>query len=120
MRGLGIRLYTDEDVAASVAIALRRQGYDAISCNDAGNANQRLSDDWQLRYAADDGRAVLTHNIVHFVQLDRRWKERGHVHYGILVVPNGTAISDLIRRITRHLDSIVPEEQRDVLRYLAR
>ena len=120
MRGLGIRLYTDEDVAASVARELSLQGYDVLSCRDAGNHNQGLSDDWQPQYAASDGRANLTHNVVHFVRLDRRWKDQDRVHSGIIVVPNGSAIGDLIRRTALHLDTVSPEEQHNLLRHLIR
>jgi predicted nuclease of predicted toxin-antitoxin system len=49
--GLGIRLYTDEDVDPRVARQLSRHGYDALSCVDAGNHNQKYDDDWQLRFA---------------------------------------------------------------------
>lgn len=32
MSGLGVRVYTDEDVHAGLAQQLRARGYDAVSC----------------------------------------------------------------------------------------
>jgi predicted nuclease of predicted toxin-antitoxin system len=58
--GLGIRLYTDEMIRARLAAALRRLGYDAMSCQDVGRGNRAIADEDQLAYAAQDGRAILT------------------------------------------------------------
>ena len=48
---LEIRLYLDEDVSSSLADALRKRGYDAISTIEAGNIG--LSDEQQLAFASD-------------------------------------------------------------------
>lgn len=45
MTGIGIRIYTDEDVPPQLAEQLQRHGYDAISCRESGNHNQALPDD---------------------------------------------------------------------------
>jgi hypothetical protein len=68
--GLGIRLYTDEDVDPDLADQLNRQGYDALSCHRAGNQNRGLDVEWQLSFAASDGRAILVYNVADFVALD--------------------------------------------------
>lgn len=118
MIGPGIRLYTDEDVDPEVTIQLRRKGYDALSCHEAGNARRRLSDEWQLTFAAQQERAILTHNIADYILLDRRWKTLGRQHWGIIVGDQALGMSDLIRRIQRHLDTISSEIQRDLVLYL--
>jgi len=61
--GLGIRLFTDEMIDPDLAIALRRLGYDAESCQEAQRHNRKLSDEDQLDYAAGEGCAILTFNI---------------------------------------------------------
>lgn len=66
----GIRIYTDEDIDGNLAPQLRRRGYSAVSCAEAGNANQELPDEWQLEYATRNGRAILSHNIADYVKLD--------------------------------------------------
>lgn len=63
MAGLGVRVYTDEDVHARLASELRRHGYDAVSCQERSNDNQGLEDAWHLSYAANEGRAIVVHNI---------------------------------------------------------
>jgi len=44
MNGLGIRVYTDEDVDVDLASHLLARGYDVISTRDSGNAHQSLDD----------------------------------------------------------------------------
>lgn len=119
MSGLGIRLYTDEDVDPEIAVQLRRRGYDAESCHEAGNAGQRRSDEWQLGYAAEHSRAFLTHNIADFAALDRAWKARRQEHRGI-IARQDLAIGEMILRIQAHLDRSSRGEQRSVTLYLAR
>jgi hypothetical protein len=118
--GLGIRLYTDEDVDVHLAEQLRRLGYDVVSCREAGNAAQGRADEWQLEYATRDGRAILIHNIAHYVPIDTAWKAAGRPHRGIIAVPQSTSLRELIRRVVAHLEAVTPAEQDDVLRYLMR
>jgi predicted nuclease of predicted toxin-antitoxin system len=120
MSGLGIRLYTDEDVHVQLAVQLARRGYDVLSCRDAGNIDRGLSDAWQLRFAANEGRAILVHNISDFVELDRQWRNRGEEHVGIILVPAATALGELVRRTKLHLDTHTPAQQYNTILYLAR
>jgi hypothetical protein len=114
-----IRVYTDEDVDVRVAEQLKRLRYDVASCRDEGNAGRRLSDDWQLGYAAEHGRAILIHNIPHYVVLDRDWKAQGREHAGIICAPMRTPLGELGRRLRRHLDAVRPADQHNLLRFLA-
>ena len=59
MTGLGIRLYTDEDVDARLVQQLRRRGYDVLGCAEAGNASQGRDDAWQLNFATKERRTIL-------------------------------------------------------------
>lgn len=117
MAGLGIRLYTDEDVDAELAIQLTRHGYDAVSSVQVGNSGRGLTDEEQLGYASDRGLAILVHNARHYVPLDRAWKERGMEHAGIIVAEQ-IRLPELFRRVRRYLDTISPGDQRDTLRFL--
>ena len=119
MSGLGIRLYTDEDVDAHLAEQLLRLGYDVLSCSAAGNASKRLPDTWQLNFATEQGRAILIHNVADYVAIDRARQSRGQAHWGIIYVRWRTPIGELIRRTRVHLDTVSPEQQYNVLRYLA-
>ena len=118
MAGLGIRLYTDEDVDPRLARQLQRHGYDALSCVDAGNHNQKFDDAWQLRFATRQHRTILTHNNGDYIQLDHQWRESGEQHFGIVLAINPTPIGELVRRMTRHLDLYEPEEHYNLLLWL--
>jgi hypothetical protein len=116
--GLGIRLYTDEDVDPRVARQLSRHGYDALSCVGAGNHNQNYDDDWQLRFATSPQRVILTHNRGDYIRLDHQWRGSGDRDFGIVLAENTTPIGEPIRRMRRHLDVYEPEEHYDLLLWL--
>lgn len=119
MPGSTIALFTDENVHARLARTLRERGSDATSCQEAGRSNQRIPDDEQLAYAAEQGRAILTFNSVDYVPLDLVWKATGRHHAGIIVAPEITDFGILLRRVERHLIRYQPHEQSDVLLWLA-
>lgn len=119
MSGLGIRLCTDEEVDPELAVQLSRLGYDALSCHAAANHDQGLNDDWQLRYAASEQRAILVYNIAHFVALDRDWRARAAEHHGI-ILSQQLRIGELVRRARRHLDTYTPQQQYNTVLQLAR
>ena len=115
MPGLGIRIFTDEMVNPRVAWALSRLGYDVESCQRAGRANQQISDESQLAYATEQGRAVLTFNVGDFLRLDQRWKLQGRTHAGIITARQVLSLAELTRRVQFHLDTVSPESQLNTL-----
>lgn len=118
MAGLGIRVYTDEMFSDGLAQALTQQAYDVMSCHAAGLANRGTTDEAQLEYAANAGRAILTGNAKDFVRLDHEWKQAGRQHAGIIVVARAVELRLLIRYVARHLDTTTPETQEDMLLWL--
>ena len=118
MAGLGVRLFTDEMVDTALAVELRRRGYDAISCREAGRANQGLSDESQLQFATVEGRAVLTYNFGDFQRLDAVWRAAGRAHAGVIFAPAGMDVGALLRVTVRHLDSVGPETQHNLVLWL--
>jgi predicted nuclease of predicted toxin-antitoxin system len=76
-----MRLYLDEDLSPQIARRLREAGLDAVSAIEAGNV--QLSDREQLRYAAAEGRVLVTRNVRHFVVLAREAIARQEPHAGI-------------------------------------
>lgn len=65
------RLFLDEDVWPGLAIALREHGFDVVHAYEAERGG--MSDADQLAYAAQEGRAILTHNAKVFVSLAVEW-----------------------------------------------
>lgn len=118
MAGLGVTVYTDEDVHKDLAPQLRLHGYDAVSCQEQGNHNRGLSDESQLEHARSGGRAIVVHNVADYRAIDTDWKARGQDHCGIIAVPEQIPIGELIRRVRKHLDSVPPRQQHNTLLYL--
>ena len=114
-----IPLFTDEHIDARLAPALSRRGFDALSCQEAGRANQRVSDEDQLAFAASQGRAILTFNTVDFIALDIAWKQAGRRHAGIIVSAEIRSLTDLIHRVGHHLSTVSPDQQDDTLLWLS-
>lgn len=117
--GLGIRLYTDEDVNRALAVQLRYHGYDATGCQEAGTNNVGLPDEEQLRLAHGAGPAILVFNKKDYVPLDRAWKARRLDHHGI-VLADQIAFGELVRRVRRHRQTVTPEQQYYTDMYLPR
>ena len=117
MTGLGIKVYTDEDVDVDLASALLVLGYDTISTRDAGNAHKSHNDERQLAYAASVGRAMFTHNIADYMRLEREWKAREREHCGI-IISDRVHVGELIRRMTNHLNTVSPDVQHNTLLFL--
>ena len=118
MAGLGIAIYTDEHVHADLAPALRRLGYDVVSCQEEGQANQSIDDEDQLIYAAQLGRAILSNNFTDFEDLDRQWKASNRHHAGIIVYSRSPTFTALLQKVRQHLDTIDPQVQNDILLWL--
>ena len=114
----GIRLFTDEMIRYRIARQLQQQGYDALSCEDAGRANLAIPDEEQLAYAAQAGRAILTYNGQDYVRLDGLWKAAGKRHAGIIVVSRRLSQTRLLPYVVRHLDTVPPDVQDDMLLWL--
>ena len=81
-----MKVYLDEDLSPSIAELLRRRGMDATSAQDLGNTE--LNDRAQLEHATREGRAVVTANVVDFIQLGREAVATNTKHGGIVLVPS--------------------------------
>ena len=81
-----MKVYLDEDLAPAVVQLLRRRGIDTTSAQEAGNA--QLDDRAQLAYATREGRAIVTANVVDFIELARDAVAANTEHAGIILVPS--------------------------------
>lgn len=66
------RLFADENFPLPVVQELRSLGHDVVTIQEAGMAERGVSDADVLAHAASGGRAVLTLNRKHFIQLHRQ------------------------------------------------
>lgn len=81
-----MRVYLDEDLSPNIALLLRQRGVDAASAHEAGNS--QLADRAQLEYATRESRALVTRNVVDFLELARDAVATNTRHAGIILVPS--------------------------------
>lgn len=114
---LFIRLLLDEDVHPQAAPALRRRGFDVVSVHELGRAGRAISDDEQLAFAVEQGRAIFSYNEEDFIKLHLAWQAAGKSHC-VIVVYQQIPLSELIRRLAYFLNTVAADEIANNLRWL--
>jgi hypothetical protein len=89
------QLYADEDFSYPVVEQLRLRGHDVLTAQEAGQAQQRITDPVVLAFAIAQGRAVLTFNRRHFKRLHQQTRP----HTGIVICSRDDDIVALADRI---------------------
>jgi predicted nuclease of predicted toxin-antitoxin system len=73
------RFYADEQFPRLITLSLRELGHDVLTVQEAGQANQKISDPAVLAFASRDRRAVLTMNRIDFIKLHRSNSDHGGI-----------------------------------------
>ncbi|MEL7051784.1 MAG: DUF5615 family PIN-like protein [Cyanobacteria bacterium J06588_5] len=94
-------LYADEQFPLRATQHLKTLGHDVQTVQEAGKANQRISDNDVLMFAAQQGRAVLTLNRRDFIRLH----QQGLEHAGIVVSKDDADKVELAERIHRAIEN---------------
>jgi len=100
-----VKLYLDENLSPRLAERLRDRGLDATSAHEVGNVG--ADDRTQLRYATQQGRAIVTADVVDFVALAEDAVAANAAHAGMLLIPTTFqrsdlgALADVIERVAR-------------------
>ena len=81
-----MKVYLDEDLSPAIAALLRQHGMDATTAQEVGKV--QLDDRAQLAYAAQEGRAIVTANVIDFIELAHEAVATNREHAGILLVPS--------------------------------
>lgn len=79
-----MRIYLDESVSIALAVVLRQHGVDCLTARDMGHLG--ADDESQLMFAAQQDRAILTHDTKDFLRLASIWTAADRRHAGILLV----------------------------------
>lgn len=111
----GIKLLLDEDVWVGLAEALRQAGYDTVTVTDL--KRRGLSDVEQLAFAANAGRAIITHNVQDFAPLAMHYFEQERPHAGIIAARQMEK-GQLLRRTLALLETVTPETLANTLRFV--
>ncbi len=77
----------DEDLNPTAAEVARGLGLDVVSVHEIDRLG--LSDEEQLRFAATEGRILVTRNRDDFLALTTEFCRRGDPHRGVLIVTAG-------------------------------
>ena len=88
-------LYTNENFPLPAADELRRLGHDVMTVQESGLGGQAVPDEEVLRFATQQGRALVTLNRRHFVRLH----EQSDAHTGIIVCTLDRDFTGLARRV---------------------
>jgi hypothetical protein len=118
IEGLSIRPYLDNDVHLWIATDLRNRGFDAVHSLEIGH--EGFSDEEHLRWAAHEGRTVVTFDREDFKRLSDDWRRRGESHAGIIVsvAPPRIALSAFHRRLLAFLDAVAADDMANMIRWL--
>ena len=81
-----MKVYLDEDLSPVIAARLRERGIDVTTAQEVGNV--QLDDRAQLAYATREGRAIVTANVVDFIDLAHEAVATNAEHAGIILVPS--------------------------------
>ncbi len=113
------KFYLDEDTQSEALIqALRSRGVSLLTTSEAGRSKQ--GDEEQLRFAATQGRVLLTSNIADFVRLHTEWLKTGASHCGIILIRQQKwGPGELARRIIRVLAQCPGGDMRDRIEFLS-
>ncbi len=85
-----MRLLLDEMWTPTIALELRKRGFDVIAISEPAHASRYagVSDGEVFERAQEDGRAIATDNIADYEQARRDWETRGQLHHGLLYALN--------------------------------
>ncbi len=92
------RFYSNENLPRQILQILRELGHDVLTSAEAGNANRSVPDEEVLRYAASNGRILLTQNRIHFLRLHQR---RTLDHAGMVLCTFDPDFAGQARRIAQ-------------------
>jgi hypothetical protein len=98
-----IKLYSNENFPLQVVKELRRFGYDVLTIQETGQSDVALPDEEVLKFAAEEGRALLTLNRKHFIRLHKENPD----HAGIIVCSFDPDFLAQARRIRNEIESQV-------------
>lgn len=101
-----MRYYLDEDLSPRVAERLRQKGLDATSSHE--ESRNQASDQDQLRWAASEGRCLVSRNRDDFIHLTVAAFENQEPHAGVLIVPFSRLADALADYARRHPDGMQP------------
>lgn len=100
----------------SIVDNLRQRSFDVTSARDVGRL--RLDDASQLAFAADEGRAIVTHNRLDFERLHQRYFSEGREHHGIIIAKRRPSDTAVVVKLLTLLNEVTADDMINQLRYV--
>jgi len=112
---LFIEIYLDENVHVLIAKIARSHGFKAVTTQEVGRKG--TSDPKQLKYANEQGYAILTHNRVDFEKLAKDYFASGKNHCGIIIAADNSP-QEIARRLITILNDFTADEMINQIIYI--
>ena len=109
-----MKLVLDEHFSPEIARQLRRRRHDVVAAREDASLHG-LTDADLLAHATRERRALVTENVVDFVELHRMALVGGHRHFGLVFTSARTfpRSTRAIGRLVRALDALLDERRAD-------
>lgn len=96
------KLYSNENFPMDMVLELRQYGYDVLTSQEAGQANQGIPDEDVLTFAIENERVVITLNREDFIALHRS----GISHQGMIICKTDRDYKGQIQVLYAYLQQI--------------
>lgn len=108
-------MYLDEDVNVLIAELIRAKDFKSLSVSEVGRRGK--SDAEQLKYAAQNGYAILTHNRIDFEKLAQEYYADNKSHHGIIIAVR-RPVHEVAERLFNTLNDFTADEMTNQIIYI--
>ena len=115
MSKLFIEIYLDENVHTLISKIIQSHGFKAVTTQDVGRKG--ASDSEQLKYAVEQGYAVLTHDRFDFEELAAEYFAIGKNHCGIVILADNSP-QEIAHRMIAVLNDFTADEMKNQIIYI--
>ena len=115
MNKLFTEIYLDENVHVLIAKIIRSHGFKAVTAQEAGRKG--INDFEQLKYASENGFAIVTQDRIDFEELANEYFASGKNHCGIIISSDNSP-QEISRRIITILNDLTADEMVNQIIYI--
>lgn len=115
MSEIFISVYLDEDVNVLIAELVHLQGFHALTVTEVGRRGK--SDAEQLKFATENGYAILTHNRKDFEKLAQKYFINNQTHSGIIISVR-RPVHLIAEKLLEVLNDLTADEMKNQIIYI--
>lgn len=102
-----MKLLLDEMLSADIARQLRRRGHDVVAVTERPELRAAVDADL-FAGAQEDGRAVVTRDVVDYLAQDAAFRSAGREHHGLFLIAGATRLRS-VGALVAALDLVLEE-----------